>query len=143
MVILNAPQLLAGALVAVTVVERQIRNRAIAQQILSARIVISLSVDRNITDQNFARISLNPGSKADLDGDVGVLRDSGEIVGLEVWGLSGSLIYADSGHPVGEVAHAPKRAGQQEDQRARAQGADGLGQMPRHGNRACPGTQRH
>ena len=95
---------IAGALVAVTVVERQIRNRAIAQQILSARIVISLSVDRNITDQNFARISLNPGSKADLDGDVGVLRDSGEIVGLEVWGLSGSLIYADSGHPVGEIA---------------------------------------
>jgi diguanylate cyclase (GGDEF)-like protein len=92
------------ALLGITVVENGVRDRAIRQEILTAKVIISLSVDRNVLASNFATSSLNPGSQNDLDGDVGVLKDRGEIVGLEVWTRSGDLLYADSDHPAAEVA---------------------------------------
>jgi diguanylate cyclase (GGDEF)-like protein len=87
----------------ITKVESGLRDRAVRQEILAAKIVISLSVDRNFTDEIFANGSLSPGRRTDLDGDVEVLRQRGEIVGLEVWSRSGALLYADSGHPAEEL----------------------------------------
>jgi diguanylate cyclase (GGDEF)-like protein len=89
---------------AVAFVEGTVRDRAIHQEILTARVVVTLSVDRNVSEQNFTDRLLSPGSKIDLDGDVKVLRDRGEIVGLEIWTKSGALLYADSEHPAGELA---------------------------------------
>jgi diguanylate cyclase (GGDEF)-like protein len=84
-------------------VEDGVRERAVHQEILTAKIVISLSVDRNITQENLASVTLSPGSQADLDADVALLKDRHEIVGLEIWATTGQLLYADSGHPAEEV----------------------------------------
>jgi diguanylate cyclase (GGDEF)-like protein len=95
--------MVALAFVLVSVVEKGVRDKAVRQEILTAKVVISLSVDRDITEYNFASGALNPASQVDLDGDVKVLQDRGEIVGLEVWTKAGALLYADSGHPAEEV----------------------------------------
>jgi diguanylate cyclase (GGDEF)-like protein len=84
-------------------VEDGVRQRAVRQEISTAKVVISLSVDRNITEQNYADTTLSAASRVDLDGDVAVLQDGNEIVGLEVWTKTGQLIYADSGHPPDET----------------------------------------
>jgi diguanylate cyclase (GGDEF)-like protein len=115
----------------VAFVEGTVRDRAVRQEILTAKVVISLSVDRNVTAQNFANHALTPGSQADLDGDVGVLRDSGEIVGLEVWDKSGALLYADAGHPKEEVVLPPE-----ELNRALSEGS--FVQSNDHGQRGVP-----
>jgi diguanylate cyclase (GGDEF)-like protein len=99
--------MVAVAFAVITFVEGTVRDRAVRQEILTARIVISLSVDRNITADNFSSETLAAGSQGDLDGDVGILRERGEIVGLEVWALSGALLYGDSGHPADEVVLPP------------------------------------
>ncbi len=91
------------AVASVSLVETSIRRRAVAQQLLTAKIVISLSVDHNLTQAEFTKNTLDPKNLVDLDADVQVLRRRGEIVGLEVWDANGSLLYGDAGHPIEET----------------------------------------
>ncbi|MDQ1465879.1 MAG: hypothetical protein QOH10_294 [Actinomycetota bacterium] len=87
---------------AMSMLENEVRRRAVNQEILTARVVIALSVDRNITESEFARVKMDPRKRADLDADVLALKQRGEILGLEVWDRHGALIYADPGHPENE-----------------------------------------
>lgn len=75
------------------------RRRAMDQQVSTARVFISLSVDRNFTEADYASGHMAPEEQADLDEDVRVLKERGELVGLEVWDRQGKLLYADPGHP--------------------------------------------
>ncbi|MDQ1534303.1 MAG: hypothetical protein QOF28_2064 [Actinomycetota bacterium] len=84
---------------AVSVLENAIRRRAVEQEVLTAKVVIALSVDRNVTELELAKGALDPRKRADLDADVLALQKRGEILGLEVWNRDGDLIYADGDHP--------------------------------------------
>jgi diguanylate cyclase (GGDEF)-like protein len=95
--------MVAVAFAVIAYVEDGVRERAVHQEILTAKIVISLSVDRDVSKESFASAELSSESRTDLDGDVAVLRSRGEIVGIEVWTRTGRLVYADAGHPADEV----------------------------------------
>jgi diguanylate cyclase (GGDEF)-like protein len=94
---------IAGTVTGMRVVETTVRARAIEQEVLTASIVITLSVDRNVTDEVYASSSVGETPRADLDADVRALQERGELVGLEVWDHNGSLLYADANHPLGEA----------------------------------------
>jgi diguanylate cyclase (GGDEF)-like protein len=69
---------------------------------LSARLVTSLTVRRNLVMDAKGMPSLGPSARADMDADVGELERRGDISGLEVWAADGRLMYADPGHPPDE-----------------------------------------
>jgi diguanylate cyclase (GGDEF)-like protein len=98
---------IAATMTAVSLLENEVRRRAVEQEVLTARVVIALSVDRNITEREFARGTLDPRKRADLDADVRALQQRGEIVGLEVWDRHGLLVYADGNHPENESRLPP------------------------------------
>jgi diguanylate cyclase (GGDEF)-like protein len=93
---------IAATVSAVSLLENEIRRRAVEQEVLTARVVIALSVDRNVSAAAFASESLDAVKRRDLDADVLSLQQRGEILGLEVWNRHGGLIYADGGHPADE-----------------------------------------
>jgi diguanylate cyclase (GGDEF)-like protein len=95
----------AVCLVAIPVVRAQqngTRDRAIDQEVLTAKTIIALSVDRNITELEYRSGVLTAQKRADLNGDLVALQQSDRAVGLEVWGLQGQLLYADPQHPQAE-----------------------------------------
>ena len=97
----------AATVTSVSLLESALRRRAVEQEVLTARVVIALSVDRNITVSAFASGTLDARKRADLDADVLALKRRGEILGLEVWDRHGALIYGDPGHPENESRLPP------------------------------------
>jgi diguanylate cyclase (GGDEF)-like protein len=93
---------LGATVAAVSVVENALRDRAVEQEVLTAKVIISLAVDRNITEGEWSAEGVTAEQRADLDEDVRLLRERGEIVGLEAWDVHGHLIYGDINHPPGE-----------------------------------------
>jgi diguanylate cyclase (GGDEF)-like protein len=96
-----------STVVGMSVVENALRHRAVAQEVTTASVVVSLSVDRNVTDLGSSLAALSPQQLADLDSDVRILQQRGGILGLEVWDSTGVLLYADSGHAPGESVIPP------------------------------------
>ena len=86
----------------VSLLENAVRRKAIEENVRTANVIISLSVDRNITELEWLTGTLDPQNRAALEADVLALKERGEIVGLEVWARDGSLMYADGDHPVNE-----------------------------------------
>jgi diguanylate cyclase (GGDEF)-like protein len=105
---------LAAGVAGVLSLQQQIQIRAVGEAVLSARVVSSLVVARNITIANIAAGTVSEASKADMDADVAKLVEHHELSGLEVWSLrTGVLVYADAGHsqdetimPVDELTRA-------------------------------------
>src|SRR3954469_16343962 len=74
----------------------QIEQRNIKSAELSANVISSLIVSRNVTADNLNEGSISAESKADMDADVAELVRQGSLVGLEVWSADGKhLLYAD------------------------------------------------
>jgi hypothetical protein len=62
-------------------------------------VVVDLVVRRNIDPADFAGAEPSPGERSDMDADIAVLLRRERVMGLEVWRMDGSLIYADRDHP--------------------------------------------
>jgi diguanylate cyclase (GGDEF)-like protein len=88
--------------VGVRAVQHQIAERATQSAELSARLVASLTVRRNIALDANGIPFLSPSAQAHMDEDVVDLKRRHEISGLEVWAVDGRLMYADSEHPPDE-----------------------------------------
>jgi hypothetical protein len=82
--------------------QQQITQRAQRSAELSAALVTSLTVNRNLVLDPHGSPSFEPAARADMDADVGELQRRDEVSGLEVWAADGRLLYADLGHPVVE-----------------------------------------
>jgi diguanylate cyclase (GGDEF)-like protein len=82
--------------------QQQITQRAQRSAELSAALVTSLTVNRNLVLDAHGSPSFEPAARADMDADVGELQRRDEVSGLEVWAADGRLLYADLGHPVVE-----------------------------------------
>ena len=74
-------------------------GRAQRAAVETAEIVVALVVHRHIGEADFARGSLTSAESAGLDADTSVLLEQGRLVGIEVWGRDGGLIYADRQRP--------------------------------------------
>ena len=82
--------------------QRMIAERAERGAELSAWLVTSLTVRRNVVLDAHGAPSFSVSARADMNADVGELERRGEISGLEVWAADGRLMYADPGHPPDE-----------------------------------------
>ena len=87
----------------------QIEQRNIKSAELSASVISSLIVSRNITADNLNEGTISAESKADMDADVAELVRQGSLVGLEVWAGDGKhLLYADKDFsPAGDSGVEP------------------------------------
>jgi diguanylate cyclase (GGDEF)-like protein len=94
--------------------QRQIAERAEQSAELSARLVTSLTVRRNLALDAHGTPFISLSARANMDADVVELKQRHEISGLEVWAADGRLMYADPDHPQGEQTMPA-------DERARAQ----------------------
>jgi hypothetical protein len=88
--------------VGIRAVQHQIAQRAAQSAELSARLVTSLTVRRNLMLNASGTPELSPDTRADMDADVAELERRYEISGLEVWAGDGRLMYADADHPQDE-----------------------------------------
>jgi diguanylate cyclase (GGDEF)-like protein len=101
----------AGGVVAVGQLQRKIGVGAESGVVLSARLVTSVTVHRNLQVDAAGLPHLLPAGRADMDADVAELKKRNTLVGLEIWLPDGHLLYADPGHPRGEtVLPATERA---------------------------------
>jgi diguanylate cyclase (GGDEF)-like protein len=92
----------AVGLAGIRAVQHQIAQRAVQSAELSARLVTSLTVRRNLAlDANGTPV-LSPAAREDMNSDVEELEKRSEISGLEVWAADGRLLFADAGHPPDE-----------------------------------------
>jgi diguanylate cyclase (GGDEF)-like protein len=82
--------------------QQLIAQRAERDAELSARLVTSLTVRRNLVTDAHGAPSFADAARADMNADVAELEQRGEISGLEVWAADGHLMYADPGHPPAE-----------------------------------------
>lgn len=82
--------------------QRLIAERAERDAELSAWLVTSLTVRRNLVVDAHGALSFPVSARADMNADVVELERRGEISGLEVWAADGRLMYADPGHPTDE-----------------------------------------
>jgi diguanylate cyclase (GGDEF)-like protein len=96
--------ILVGAEVVLRAAERSIRAGVVAERVLAAKLVITLTVDHHVAEEAWAAGTIGADARAELDQDVGRLRERGEIVGLDIWGRDGTLLYADVDHPASETA---------------------------------------
>ena len=81
--------------------QQQTRARVMDSALLSSRLVFSLVVDRNVTLWHIDRLAVSMVNEAYMNADIAVLRQRGQLSGLEVWRFrDGALVYADSHHPV-------------------------------------------
>ena len=94
---------LAGTVAATTQVEDSFRASALHDELSIASIARILTVERDITMDNVEGSEIDPSLRRDLDADVDLLRDRSQVIGIEVWGMQGGLIYADSGHDPNET----------------------------------------
>jgi diguanylate cyclase (GGDEF)-like protein len=89
-----------AALIGAHALQKQVQARAVRGAVASAQIVATLVVGRNITQRDITTLSIPSVEQADMDDDVAAMRESGQIVDLNVWSLpAGGLIYADMSHP--------------------------------------------
>ncbi len=84
------------------VLQQQITQRAQRSAQLSAQLVTSLTVNRNLVLDAHGSPSFGADAQADMNADVAELQRRNEISGLEVWAADGHLLYADPGHPSAE-----------------------------------------
>ena len=94
--------LVVGASLLVQQLQGQVASRAEEGAVETARIVTALAVTRNVAAGATVRSDLTVAQKAEIDADVTVLLDQGQLVGLEVWRADGHLLYGDLEHPVEE-----------------------------------------
>jgi diguanylate cyclase (GGDEF)-like protein len=98
--------ILAGAvgLLGLQALQREVHTRALNSAELSAGLISSLVVGRNVTANTARTGVLDTGRRADMDADVLALAGKRQLAGLEVWAIGdGHLIYADRQHPLGET----------------------------------------
>jgi diguanylate cyclase (GGDEF)-like protein len=101
----------ATGVVAVGQLQRKIGVGAESGVVLSARLVTSVTVHRNLQVDAAGLPHLLFAGRKDIDADVAELRKRNALVGLEMWLPDGHLLYADPGHPRGEtVLPAAERA---------------------------------
>ena len=92
-----------ACLAGMTVLLDQVEERSEASVIDTAKIVATLTVHRNVSESDFNSPSgLTPAEVSELDDDVAALVADQRLVGLEVWGEDGQLLYADDSHPATE-----------------------------------------
>jgi diguanylate cyclase (GGDEF)-like protein len=89
-------------LVGIRGLEQLITERAERGAELSARLVTSLTVRRNLVLDSHGTPTFESSAREDMNADVLELVRRGEISGLEVWGADGHLLYADPAHPSDE-----------------------------------------
>jgi diguanylate cyclase (GGDEF)-like protein len=78
-----------------------LRQRAVQQTALSAETIITLTVERNLHAGDLAPgRQLAAQSVTDMNADVAILAADGDLLGLEIWRLDGTLLYADAMHQV-------------------------------------------
>jgi diguanylate cyclase (GGDEF)-like protein len=86
-----------AALTGAHALQQQVEARAMRGATAGARIIVSLVVARNITDSDIRALRVPSVEQQDMDADLAVLRDKGQLAGLTVWSLaSGGLVYAES-----------------------------------------------
>ncbi|MDT5043022.1 MAG: hypothetical protein QOE51_4007, partial [Actinoplanes sp.] len=84
--------------------QRDVHTRALHSAELSAGLISSLVVGRNVSADILHTGVLDTGRRADMDADVVELAGKHQLAGLEVWATGdGHLIYADRRHPSGET----------------------------------------
>jgi diguanylate cyclase (GGDEF)-like protein len=89
-----------AALTGAHALEGQVQKRAVREAVASSVIISALVVSRNVTHRDISTLSIPGDEQKDMDADVAILREKGQIVDLNVWALAdGGLIYADMGHP--------------------------------------------
>jgi diguanylate cyclase (GGDEF)-like protein len=91
-----------GAGLVVLHLQQQVSDRAQQSAVETARVVSALVVHRNVDEADFVRSDLAPAEHRDMDADVSELIRQNRLVGLEVWGLDGRLLYGDPKHPAAE-----------------------------------------
>ena len=88
--------------VAMSGLQRQIAQRAGHGAQVSAQLITSLTVRRNLSVDETGAAYVSPSARVDMDADVVELGLRHEISGLEVWAADGRLLYADAEHPSDE-----------------------------------------
>jgi diguanylate cyclase (GGDEF)-like protein len=89
-----------AALFGVHSLQKEVEARAQQGAIASAQIIVSLVVARNITDRDIETLSISAVEQEDMDADLAVLRQRGQVVDLEVWSRAdGRMVYTDSRGP--------------------------------------------
>jgi diguanylate cyclase (GGDEF)-like protein len=82
--------------------QQLITERAERGAELSARLVTSLTVRRNLVLDAEGTPAFGSSAREDMNADVVELERLSEISGLEVWAADGHLMYGDPGHPPDE-----------------------------------------
>ncbi|UQU67131.1 GGDEF domain-containing protein [Couchioplanes caeruleus] len=105
--------------------QQQVRTRTLDSALQGVVVISSLVIDRSLTLQDLTD-ELHPANRAQLDTDVVLLQQKGQLRGLMIWSLGdGRLVYADPDHQfagrLGEARRAAVRldepsAGYAEDQ---------------------------
>jgi diguanylate cyclase (GGDEF)-like protein len=87
-----------AALTGAHALQAQVQARAERGATASARIIVSLVVARNIGTDEITELSLSVAGHTDMDDDVALLREHGQMLSLDVWSLTGgTVVYADDG----------------------------------------------
>jgi diguanylate cyclase (GGDEF)-like protein len=85
------------ALIAIGVwaLQNQIRSRTLDSTAKGVMILSSVVIDRSLT-LNDITDGIHPTNRSELDGDMILLKDRGQVIALAIWALSdGGLVYAD------------------------------------------------
>jgi diguanylate cyclase (GGDEF)-like protein len=97
MVALGLATALVGA-VGVYLVQRQIQARVMQSAELTARVIVSLVVSRNVTGEDIVDLHLDDDERADMNADLGELHHKQDVVALRFWvSGSGTLLYDGAG----------------------------------------------
>ncbi|WP_212995204.1 putative bifunctional diguanylate cyclase/phosphodiesterase [Winogradskya consettensis] len=90
--------------------EQQIRTRTLDSALQGVVIISSLVIDRSVTLDDIT-VRLHPANRAQLDTDVVLLQQKGELRGLMIWSLTDDrLVYADFDHQLAGPLTAARRA---------------------------------
>ncbi|AGZ44487.1 putative bifunctional diguanylate cyclase/phosphodiesterase [Actinoplanes friuliensis] len=122
--------LTATVVAGVAALQEQIRTRTLDSAVQGVVIISSLVIDRSLTLNDLVD-ELHPANRAQLDTDLVLLRQRGEVRGLMIWSLTdGRLVYADPDYLL---------AGRLTDARRRSVPLD----HPTAGNATDPATGEH
>ncbi|MFI5937178.1 putative bifunctional diguanylate cyclase/phosphodiesterase [Actinoplanes sp. NPDC051494] len=89
---------------------QQIRTRTLDSAVQGAVIISSLILERSVTLDDLT-VRLHPANRAQLDTDVVLLQQKGELRGLIIWSVAdGHLVYADPDHADAGPLTAARRA---------------------------------
>jgi diguanylate cyclase (GGDEF)-like protein len=75
----------------------QVEKRVVDGAVHTSGLVMSLTINPKLSEVGEELVEITPAVRAEIDADVEELKRDNTIIGLEVWGLDGRLIYGDPG----------------------------------------------